>query len=175
MKKLTTLLLLSLFLSGFIFKRKERFYQPGILLNHEVRQVQRTVYRTYNNYNPRCYPRNRRPRRVGKRWQTNNRRFNRYNRYRSTYTVPTTVTDRYLSFWIEHGPYVYETNYRPGLFRSYEPTQVIGSAINVRLNNEGDRLYIRKADGREVKTTIVKTYDKHYWRANNPQILTWSQ
>lgn len=67
----------------------------------------------------------------------------------------TTVTDVEYRFSIQIGEMIYVGSYWPRTRWSYKPTEfIVNDPIEVRLN--GKHMFIKRADGKELKTEIVQ-------------------
>ena len=78
---------------------------------------------------------------------------NRHEAY--GYGSSTPVTRRYkdYNFIVRLGDILYQTEYSAKYLWSYKPEWIVNDEIEVRLDK--DKMFLRKPDGKELKTSIV--------------------
>ncbi len=80
--------------------------------------------------------------------------YTTYNNYGTLLTVPNRYNFKDYFIIIGLGDLVIMGSYTAKFRWTYKPNWIIGDIVNVRI--DGDKLFIQRPDGKELKTTIVK-------------------
>ena len=147
-------LAIAVFMSfGPVEARNEKIYEPALLDEMVIKEVTTTSFTTRTNvsednfYEDNYYE--------GKRSGYRNEAENNYYNASTTHGVSTSTDITYF-FVIHHNGREYITTYEKGLFKRYTPVFVEGDPVGIRFNSKGDRLYLLRPDGKEIKTKIFK-------------------
>lgn len=76
------------------------------------------------------------------------------NKNGSTVTTPVMDTVKLYDISVKVGDMTYVGRYEPTWSFSKRPNWVIGDPIEVRIDK--DKMYIKKSDGKELKTKVIK-------------------
>ncbi|HCU23763.1 MAG TPA: hypothetical protein DF383_02000 [Deltaproteobacteria bacterium] len=69
-------------------------------------------------------------------------------------TRPVTHDIRHYNFIIKSADILYQSEYSAKYVWSHKPQWIVGDPIEFRI--DGDKIFLKKADGKELKTFIVK-------------------
>lgn len=118
-------------------------YLNGLLLNIDIDKQVQTSY--VNNGSSNTDVKN-----------NNNKNKTKINTYHYESLTPVTSIKNTYYFEIKIGDLEYQTSFTPIWGNETDTNWVIGKPIQVRLNDEKNRLYLLRPNGDELKTKILK-------------------
>jgi len=117
-------------------------YLNGLLLNIDIDKQVQTSYVNNGSSNTDV--------------SKNNKNKTKINTYHYESLTPVTSIKNTYYFEIKIGDLEYQTSFTPIWGNETDTNWVIGKPIQVRLNDEKNRLYLLRPNGEELKTKIVK-------------------
>jgi hypothetical protein len=117
-------------------------YLNGLLLNIDIDKQVQTSYVNNGSSNTDV--------------SKNNKNKTKINTYHYESLTPVTSIKNTYYFEIKIGDLEYQTSFTPIWGNETDTNWVIGKPIQVRLNNEKNRLYLLRPNGEELKTKILK-------------------
>ncbi len=157
MRKILTLaLIISFFASNpALARRAPKVYDLGQLVDMQIEKIRETSLTTTTNISE-DYEENEH---VYKSKRVKNRHESGYNDYQASITTrPSTYEETTYFFNIHLDGVDYVTEYTPFWSLSHKPAWIIGDNVQVRFNKKGDRMYLLRRDGKELKTKVVKAH-----------------
>jgi len=117
-------------------------YLNGLLLNIDIDKQVQTSYVNNGSSNTDM--------------SKNNKNKTKINTYHYESLTPVTSIKNTYYFEIKIGDLEYQTSFTPIWGNETDTNWVIGKPIQVRLNDEKNRLYLLRPNGEELKTKILK-------------------
>lgn len=117
-------------------------YLNGLLLNIDIDKQVQTSYVNNGSSNTDV--------------KKNNKNKTKINTYHYESLTPVTSIKNTYYFEIKIGDLEYQTSFTPIWGNETDTNWVIGKPIQVRLNDEKNRLYLLRPNGEELKTKILK-------------------
>jgi hypothetical protein len=117
-------------------------YLNGLLLNIDIDKQVQTSYVNNGSSNTDV--------------SKNNKNKTKINTYHYESLTPVTSIKNTYYFEIKIGDLEYQTSFTPIWGNETDTNWVIGKPIQVRLNDEKNRLYLLRPNGEELKTKILK-------------------
>lgn len=117
-------------------------YLNGLLLNIDIDKQVQTSYVNNGSSNTDV--------------RKNNKNKTKINTYRYESLTPVTSIKNTYYFEIKIDDLRYQTSFTPIWGNETDTNWVIGKPIQVRLNDEKNRLYLLRPNGEELKTKILK-------------------
>ncbi len=118
-------------------------YLNGLLLNIDIDKQVQTSYVNNGSSNTDVK-------------KNNNKNKTKINTYHYESLTPVTSIKNTYYFEIKIGDLEYQTSFTPIWGNETDTNWVIGKPIQVRLNDEKNRLYLLRPNGEELKTKILK-------------------
>lgn len=117
-------------------------YLNGLLLNIDIDKQVQTSYVNNGSSNTDV--------------SKNNKNKTKINTYHYESLTPVTSIKNTYYFEIKIGDLEYQTSFTPIWGNETDTNWIIGKPIQVRLNDEKNRLYLLRPNGEELKTKILK-------------------
>lgn len=117
-------------------------YLNGLLLNIDIDKQVQTSYVNNGSSNTDV--------------SKNNKNKTKINTYHYESLTPVTSIKNTYYFEIKIGDLEYQTSFTPIWGNETDTNWVIGKPIQVRLNDDKNRLYLLRPNGEELKTKILK-------------------
>jgi hypothetical protein len=141
-KSLCIILFLLINISATSAKEVPPVYLNGLLLNIDIDKQVQTSYVNNGSSNTDV--------------SKNNKNKTKINTYHYESLTPVTSIKNTYYFEIKIGDLEYQTSFTPIWGNETDTNWVIGKPIQVRLNDEKNRLYLLRPNGEELKTKILK-------------------
>ena len=119
-------------------------YLNGLLLNIDIDKQVQTSYVNNGSSNTDVKKNNK------------NKNKTKINTYHYESLTPVTSIKNTYYFEIKIGDLEYQTSFTPIWGNETDTNWIIGKPIQVRLNDEKNRLYLLRPNGEELKTKILK-------------------
>lgn len=141
-RSLCIILFLLINISATSAKDLPPVYLNGLLLNIDIDKQVQTSYVNNGSSNTDV--------------KKNNKNKTKINTYHYESLTPVTSIKNTYYFEIKIGDLEYQTSFTPIWGNETDTNWVIGKPIQVRLNDEKNRLYLLRPNGEELKTKILK-------------------
>ena len=141
-RSLYIILVLLINISATSAKDLPPVYLNGLLLNIDIDKQVQTSYVNNGSSNTDV--------------SKNNKNKTKINTYHYESLTPVTSIKNTYYFEIKIGDLEYQTSFTPIWGNETDTNWVIGKPIQVRLNDEKNRLYLLRPNGEELKTKILK-------------------
>jgi hypothetical protein len=141
-RSLYVILFLLINISATSAKELPPVYLNGLLLNIDIDKQVQTSYVNNGSSNTDV--------------SKNNKNKTKINTYHYESLTPVTSIKNTYYFEIKIGDLEYQTSFTPIWGNETDTNWVIGKPIQVRLNDEKNRLYLLRPNGEELKTKILK-------------------
>jgi hypothetical protein len=141
-RSLYVILFLLINISATSAKELPPVYLNGLLLNIDIDKQVQTSYVNNGSSNTDV--------------SKNNKNKTKINTYHYESLTPVTSIKNTYYFEIKIDDLKYQTSFTPIWGNETDTNWVIGKPIQVRLNDEKNRLYLLRPNGEELKTKIVK-------------------
>jgi hypothetical protein len=143
-RSLYLILFLLINISATAAKELPPVYLNGLLLNIDIDKQVQTSY--VNNGSSNTDVKN----------NNNNKNKTKINTYHYESLTPVTSIKNTYYFEIKIDDLKYQTSFTPIWGNETDTNWVIGKPIQVRLNDDRNRLYLLRPNGEELKTKILK-------------------
>jgi hypothetical protein len=143
-RSLYLILFLLINISATAAKELPPVYLNGLLLNIDIDKQVQTSY--VNNGSSNTDVKN----------NNNNKNKTKINTYHYESLTPVTSIKNTYYFEIKIDDLKYQTSFTPIWGNETDTNWVIGKPIQVRLNDDKNRLYLLRPNGEELKTKILK-------------------
>ncbi|MFZ4084461.1 MAG: hypothetical protein ACOYK1_02825 [Vampirovibrionia bacterium] len=141
-RSLYVILFLLINISATAAKELPPVYLNGLLLNIDIDKQVQTSYVNNGSSNTDV--------------TKNNKNKTKINTYHYESLTPVTSIKNTYYFEIKIDDLKYQTSFTPIWGNETDTNWVIGKPIQVRLNDEKNRLYLLRPNGEELKTKIIK-------------------
>ncbi len=141
-RSLYIILFLLINISATSAKDLPSVYLNGLLLNIDIDKQVQTSYVNNGSSNTDV--------------SKNNKNKTKINTYHYESLTPVTSIKNTYYFEIKIGDLEYQTSFTPIWGNETDTNWIIGKPIQVRLNDEKNRLYLLRPNGEELKTKILK-------------------
>ena len=141
-RSLYVILFLLINISATSAKELPPVYLNGLLLNIDIDKQVQTSYVNNGSSNTDV--------------SKNNKNKTKINTYHYESLTPVTSIKNTYYFEIKIDDLKYQTSFTPIWGNETDTNWVIGKPIQVRLNDEKNRLYLLRPNGEELKTKIIK-------------------
>lgn len=141
-RSLYIILFLLINISATSAKDLPSVYLNGLLLNIDIDKQVQTSYVNNGSSNTDV--------------SKNNKNKTKINTYHYESLTPVSSIKNTYYFEIKIGDLEYQTSFTPIWGNETDTNWVIGKPIQVRLNDEKNRLYLLRPNGEELKTKILK-------------------
>jgi|688.fasta_scaffold00042_23 hypothetical protein len=141
-RSLYIILFLLINISASLAKDLPPVYLNGLLLDIDIDKQVQTSYVNNGSSNTDV--------------SKNNKNKTKINTYHYESLTPVTSIKNTYYFEIKIGDLEYQTSFTPIWGNETDTNWVIGKPIQVRLNDEKNRLYLLRPNGEELKTKILK-------------------